>query len=74
MVLTYARCSLLDAYTASRLCQNCNLSYMIFQVEISRCDEILSENLSLKEISRIYGLHGKVGFHDNDFQNYFVRF
>ncbi|CAB3982290.1 polycomb complex BMI-1-A-like, partial [Paramuricea clavata] len=32
-----------------------------YKVEISRCDEILSENVSLKEISRIYGLHGKTG-------------
>ncbi|XP_028419146.1 polycomb complex protein BMI-1-like [Dendronephthya gigantea] len=32
-----------------------------YSVEISRCDEVLSENLSLQEISRIYGLHGKTG-------------
>ncbi|XP_046846166.1 polycomb complex protein BMI-1-like isoform X2 [Xenia sp. Carnegie-2017] len=39
-----------------------------WEVEITRCDEILSENLSLKEISRIYGLHEKHVLDSNNIQ------
>ncbi len=41
-------------------CFTCISKCIVFQVEISRSDEVLFEHLTLKEVARIYGRYGKV--------------